>query len=126
MRSLSAAAADRLNLGFNEGVVRGRKTRSRLAAFAVCAAAAVAAPPVGVSISGLHITVPAGKKMDGVAVFGHQTTLSNLTVDGSPRTDVLIGAGARGSGGMIARVAVTDSTLSGGQRDVISAYGPIG
>ena len=82
--------------------------------------------PVRVSVSGLHITVPRAKRMNGVAVHGHEVTLSRLAVDGSPLTDVLIGSGVRGAGGMTARVAVTDSSLSGGQRDVISAFGPIG
>ena len=82
--------------------------------------------PVRISISGLHITVPRRKRMSGITVIGHEVTLSRLTIDGSPLTDVLIGSGVRGAGGMTARVAVTDSKLSGGQRDVISALGPIG
>jgi hypothetical protein len=83
-------------------------------------------PPVRVTISGLHITVPASKRMHGVAVFGHETTLSNLTIDGAPLTNVLIGTGVKGSGGMSARNAVLGSTLTGGTRDVISAFGPVG
>jgi len=83
-------------------------------------------PPVRVRISGLHITVPAAKRMHGVAVFGHETTLSRLTIDGAPLTNVLIGTGMKGSGGMSARNAVIDSTLSGGTRDVISVFGPVG
>src|SRR5256714_9596133 len=43
-------------------------------------------PPVRVTISGLHITVPAAKRMSGISVFGHETTLSHLTIDGSPLT----------------------------------------
>jgi hypothetical protein len=82
--------------------------------------------PVRVAISGLHITVPAGKRMHGIIVLGNEVTLSRLTIDGSPLTDVLIGAGARGSGGMSGRIAVTDSNLSGGLRDVLSVYGPVG
>jgi parallel beta helix pectate lyase-like protein len=83
-------------------------------------------PPVRVTISGLRITVPASKQMNGISVFGHETTLSRLTIDGSPRVNVLIGAGALGSGGPIGRVVVSDSTLTGGQRNVISAFGPVG
>jgi hypothetical protein len=83
-------------------------------------------PPVRVTISGLHITVPASRRMHGILVAGHETTLTHLTIDGSPLTDVLIGAGKRGSGGMTTRIAVTDSTLSGGRRNVIAAFGPIG
>jgi hypothetical protein len=83
-------------------------------------------PPVRVTISGLHITVPAAKRMYGVAVFGHETTLSGLTIDGAPLADVRIGSGSTGSGGMTGRVAVLDSHLSGGQRNVVSAFGPVG
>jgi hypothetical protein len=83
-------------------------------------------PPVRVTISGLHITVPAAKRMYGIAVFGHETTLGGLTIDGAPLTNVLIGTGVKGAGGMSARNAVIDSTLSGGTRDVISVFGPVG
>jgi Right handed beta helix region len=82
--------------------------------------------PVRVSISGLHITVPHTARMSGVSVAGHEVTLSKLTIDGSPRTDVLIGSGSVGAGGMTARVTLADSHLSGGQRDVVTAFGPIG
>jgi hypothetical protein len=82
--------------------------------------------PVRVSISGLHITIPRAKRMNGIAVHGHEVTLSRLTIDGAPLTDVVIGSGVRGAGGMTARISVTDSKLSGGRRDVISAIGPIG
>jgi hypothetical protein len=83
-------------------------------------------PPVRVTIRGLRITVPASKRMHGIAVFGHETTLSDLTIDGSPLTNVLIGAGRKGSGGMAARITVSNSLLKGGTRAVISAYGAIG
>jgi hypothetical protein len=64
--------------------------------------------------------------MNGISVMGHEVTLGHVTIDGSPLTDVVIGAGVRGAGGMTARIAISDSHLSGGQRDVISAFGPIG
>ena len=82
--------------------------------------------PVRIAISGLHITVPAGKRMHGISVLGHEVTLTSLTIDGSPLTDVRIGSGAKSSGGMTGRIAVTDSTLSGGVRDVVSVFGPVG
>ncbi|MDQ2968093.1 MAG: right-handed parallel beta-helix repeat-containing protein [Actinomycetota bacterium] len=82
--------------------------------------------PVRIAISGLHITVPAGKRMHGISVLGHEVTLTSLTIDGSPLTDVRIGAGTKGSGGMSSRIAVTNSTLSGGVRDVVSIFGPVG
>jgi hypothetical protein len=82
--------------------------------------------PVRVAISGLHITVPASRRMDGISVIGHEVTLSGLKIDGSPLTNVRIGAGVKGSGGMTGRIAVTDSDLSGGLRDVLSIFGPVG
>jgi hypothetical protein len=80
-------------------------------------------PPVRVTISGLRITVPAAKRMHGIVVQGHETTLSRLTIDGAPLTNVLIGSGVKGAGGMSARNSVLDSTLSGAKRDLILAYG---
>jgi parallel beta helix pectate lyase-like protein len=82
--------------------------------------------PARVSISGLHITVPKRLRMRGIAVFGHEVTLSGLRIDGAPLNDVLIGEGAVRSGGPIVRIAVTDSTLAGAQRDAVLAYGPVG
>jgi Right handed beta helix region len=81
--------------------------------------------PARISISGLRITVPKAKRMHGVAVVGHEVTLSGLTIDGAPLTDVLVGYGVVGAGGLSARVRLTDSTLRGGQRDVVSVFGPI-
>jgi hypothetical protein len=82
--------------------------------------------PARIVISGLRITVPRSKRMHGIAVLGHEVTLSRLTIDGAPLTDVVIGAGAAGAGGPIARVALTDSSLSGARRDVVTAFGPVG
>src|SRR5207247_6342190 len=41
-------------------------------------------------------------------------------------TDVLLGGGVPGAGGPIERLALTDNTLRGAQRDAVTAYGPIG
>jgi hypothetical protein len=82
--------------------------------------------PARVSISGLHITVPKRLRMRGIATVGNEVTLSGLRIDGGPVNDVLIGAGALGSGGPIVRIALTDSTLAGAQRDAVLAYGPVG
>ena len=82
--------------------------------------------PARVSISGLHISVPKATRMHGIFVGGHEVTLRNLAVGGAPLTDILVGAGFVGAGGMSARIAITDSTLTGAQRDGITAYGPIG
>ncbi len=81
--------------------------------------------PARISINGLHITVPKEKRMHGVAVVGHEVTLSGLTIDGAPLTDVLVGYGVVGAGGLSGRIRLTDSTLSGGQRDVVSVFGPV-
>ncbi len=81
--------------------------------------------PARISISGLRITVPKAKRMHGIAVVGHEVTLSRLTIDGAPLTDVLVGYGAVGAGGPTARIRITDSTLSGGQRDNVTVFGPI-
>ena len=59
-------------------------------------------------------------------VFAHEVDLNHLTITGAPIRNIVVGAGTTGSGGMMAWVDITDSVLSGGQRDVITAYGPIG
>lgn len=82
--------------------------------------------PVRISISGLRITVPAARRMHGISVLAHEVALSDLTITGAPLTDVRVGAGVKGSGGMSGRISLTNSTLSGGQRDVVSVFGPIG
>jgi hypothetical protein len=82
--------------------------------------------PVRISIGGLHITVPRAKQMYGVSVLGHEVTLDSLRIDGAPLTDIRIGSGVRGAGGMTGRVVLTNSSLSGGRRDVVSVSGPIG
>ena len=81
--------------------------------------------PARIAISGLRITVPRSKRMHGIAVMGNEVTLSRLTIDGAPLTDVVMGAGVVGAGGPIARVALMDSTLRGAQRDVVAAFGPV-
>ncbi|MFL5952199.1 MAG: right-handed parallel beta-helix repeat-containing protein [Gaiellaceae bacterium] len=82
--------------------------------------------PARITISGLHITVPKAKRMHGIAVVGHEVTLSNLTIDGAPLNDVLLGFGVIGSGGPTVRMSLTGSTLRGAQRDGVLAYGPVG
>ncbi len=82
--------------------------------------------PARISISGLHIEVPKRVRMHGIAIVGHEVTLSGLRIDGAPLNDVLIGYGAVGSGGPTVRIALTNSTLAGAQRDAVLVYGPIG
>src|SRR5207302_11267453 len=54
--------------------------------------------PARVTVSGVHIIVPAATKMDGVSVFGGEVSLDHITVAGAPVNDVLIGAARLGSG----------------------------
>ena len=82
--------------------------------------------PVRIAISGLHITVPAGQRMHGISVLAYEVTLEALTIDGAPLTDVRIGAGKRGAAGMVERISLTNSTLTGGRQDVVSVSGPVG
>src|SRR4051812_40796220 len=82
--------------------------------------------PARIAISGLRITVPKSKHMHGVAVVGHEVSLSNLVIDGAPLNDVVFGFGEVGSGGPTVRVSLTGSTLRGAQRDAVLAYGPVG
>lgn len=82
--------------------------------------------PARISISGLHLQVPKKVRMHGIAIVGHEVTLSGLTIGGSPLNDVRMGFGAIGSGGPTVRISLTESTLSGAQRDAVLAYGPVG
>ncbi len=81
--------------------------------------------PVRVTISNLRIVVPRAAEMFGLAIFGHEVTIRNVTIGGSPIDAITIGGRANGSG-YAGRVAVLDSTLSGGMRNVLSATGVIG
>jgi hypothetical protein len=82
--------------------------------------------PIHVTISTVKIVVPAGQPtMYGIAVFGHQVTLSGLEISGQPKDDVLIGGRANGNG-YAADVSVLDSTLTGAGRNGISAFGVVG
>jgi hypothetical protein len=82
--------------------------------------------PARIVISGLRISVPKKVRMRGIEVAGHEITLSRLTIDGAPLNDVLIGGGVAGSGGPVVRIALTDSNLSGAQRDAVLVSGPVG
>ena len=82
--------------------------------------------PARIQIRGLRITVPKAVRMRGISVYGHEVSLSSLTIDGAPLNDVLMGDGAVGAGGPIVRISLSDSTLTGAQRDAVLAYGPVG
>jgi hypothetical protein len=86
--------------------------------------------PARVSISGVRIVIPSkrqlhGVEMNGVLVAGHEVTLDHVTVTGAPGVDVEVGGGKAGSAGMVERIAIRDSTLSGGRKDVVSVFGPV-
>jgi hypothetical protein len=81
--------------------------------------------PVHITISNLRIVVPEGQSMYGVAVFGHEITLSHLDIGGSPKDDVTISG--RGNGNSYAGgISILDSTFSGAARNAISATAVIG
>jgi hypothetical protein len=82
--------------------------------------------PVRVSIDGLRIKVPRAARMSGVSVFGHEVTLGNLRIEGSPKTGVVVGAGAKGLGGLTARIEVRNCSVLGAERDAMTIFGPIG
>jgi hypothetical protein len=82
--------------------------------------------PVRIHISGLRIHVPKAANISGVRVFAHEVDLNHLTITGAPIRNIVVGAGTKGSGGMMTWVEIADNVLTGGQRDVITAYGPIG
>jgi hypothetical protein len=63
--------------------------------------------------------------MDGIDVYGGETTLDHVTISGSPVRDVVIGGGATGAAGLTERTAILGCTFSGGERDIVSASGPI-
>lgn len=82
--------------------------------------------PARISISGLRIHVPKAKRMHGIVVVAHEVAVNGVVVDGAPLSGVVIGFGAVGSGGPTARVSLTNSVVSGAQRDAVLAYGPVG
>jgi parallel beta helix pectate lyase-like protein len=124
--SISSDGACIVALGPGEARIKSRRPVHANAVFYLNHSDIRRPVPVRVTITGLRISVPAAKRMHGVAVFAHETTLSHLIIDGSPLTDVLIGSGSKGVGGLTSRVAVTESRLVGGKRDAITAYGPVG
>jgi hypothetical protein len=81
--------------------------------------------PVDVTISNLRIVVPAAPAMYGVAVFGHDVTLSRLDIGGQPKDDITISGRANGNS-YSGDISVLDSTLSGAARNAVSATGVIG
>ena len=81
--------------------------------------------PIHVTIRGLRIVVPAATRTYGIAIFGHEIVVRNVTVEGSPIDDVYVGDRANGDG-YSSRVSILGCRLSGGGRNVLSAVSFIG
>ena len=81
--------------------------------------------PIHVTIRGLRIVVPAETRTYGVAIYGHEVVVRDVTVSGSPIDDVYVGDRANGDG-YASRVSILRCRLSGGGRNVISAVSFIG
>lgn len=81
--------------------------------------------PVRVTIRGLRIVVPRKVRMHGIVVSGHEVTIEHVSIVGAPTTDVQIGGGKPGAADMAERIAILDSVLTGGRRDIVSVGGPI-
>jgi hypothetical protein len=81
--------------------------------------------PARISIRGLRIVVPSGTELFGLGIFGHEVTVQDLTVSGSPVDAVAIGGRANGDQ-YAGRVSLVRCRLLGGTRNVVSATGVIG
>jgi Right handed beta helix region len=126
--SITSDGACIVALGLGEGRIKhadGTPVRAN-AVFFLDHSDIKAPSPVRVSISGLRITVPRKTHMHGISVGGHETTLTNLRIDGAPLNAVLAGTGRVGFGGVTARIVIEGSTLLGAQRDAVIVSGPIG
>jgi hypothetical protein len=77
----------------------------------------------GIRISGLRLIVPKEAQSYGIAVFGRNVAIDELTVEGAPIDAVVIG----GRGSEPARdVTITRSRLLGGRRNVVSVVSAVG
>jgi Right handed beta helix region len=76
--------------------------------------------PIHITIRGLSIVVPAATRTYGIAIYGHEVVVRDVTVSGSPVDDVYVGDRANGDG-YSSRVSILNCRLSGGGRNVISA-----
>jgi hypothetical protein len=81
--------------------------------------------PIHVTIRGLKVVVPAAARAYGIAIYGHEVVVRNVTVSGSPIDDVYVGDRANGDG-YASRVSILHCRLSGGGRNVVSAVSFIG
>jgi hypothetical protein len=81
--------------------------------------------PIHVTIRGLRIVVPEAARSFGIAIYGHEVTVRDVTVTGSPIDDVYVGDRANGDG-YASRIRILHCRLVGGGRNVISAVSFIG
>ena len=81
--------------------------------------------PVRVTISGLHVVVPRELGMFGVAVYGREVTVEDVTVTGAPVDAVIVGGRANGDA-YAGRVTIARCNLAGATRNVLSATAVIG
>jgi hypothetical protein len=81
--------------------------------------------PVRISISGLHLTVPAATRMHGISVLGHEVTLSGLAIDGAP-SPMSASAPARRAQGNVGPRRAHRLVALRRQRDVVSIFGAVG
>jgi len=79
--------------------------------------------PVRVELDGLKLSVPDGVDLYGISLLGHELTVSNIEVGGSPIDALYIGG--RANDGYAARILVTGSRFLGGRRNVVSIVGGI-
>jgi hypothetical protein len=84
----------------------------------------LAPAPARIRISGLRIVVPETAQMFGLGIFGHDVTVSHVTVTGAPIDDITIGGRANGDG-YAGRVSIQHSYFAGGTRNVLSATGVV-
>src|SRR5437763_545950 len=73
--------------------------------------------PARIRISGVRIAVPAprkgeGVRLDGIDVEAHEVTIDHVSIGGTPTTDVLVGGGTPGFGGLSERITITDNVLT--------------
>jgi hypothetical protein len=80
----------------------------------------LAPTPARVTISGLRLVVPDAARMFGIEIYGHDVTVRNVAVTGSPIDDLYVGGRANGDG-YASHVLITHCRLENGGRNVLSA-----
>lgn len=95
------------------------------AVFYVNRSSKFAPAPDNVTISGLRIVVPATSLTYGISIYGHNVTVRDVTVTGSPIDDLYVGDRMNGDG-YSGRVLISHCWLEGGGRNVLSAVSFVG